>query len=618
MLLCAGAVVGTFRTVTAQTPAAPSAPADGWVVIPVDEYRALRLRAYPPDRPADPPPVDATISRVEYELRVNGESASGEARLTVDVLKEGWVRIDIPAGFLVRAARIDGRAVPVIDQPSPHVLLSKPGRAALSLDIVVPLRNAAGTESFTLPASGGAVSRLALVVARGPVDVTINGGVLSERPQDPEGRWVAFGRTGQPLTVQWKRRVENVRTTQTLKWRGTVTELVGLGEETSPITATVGIDVTQGLASSVDLAIPDGVVVNQVSGSLVADWDFKPGVLKVNFLEAVIAQTSFTVAAEARTPRDGTIGVPLVRLPAAEREFGGVAVEVLGAGEMSQHQPLGLDPADPSDLGDPLVGRDSPSMLAFRFRPQPGLEQRSLSVSVARYTPQAVLIANVEEARYDALVEEEGKALVRARYAVRNNQRAFLGVTLPTGATLWSAAVADRPLRPGVAADGALLLPLEKGRSGEETPAFVVELIYVQRVAPWTEKGRTALTLPGIDLPIARTGLVLHHSPRFRIAPEPGSFRVEADSGPFSAALRSDAQKRLAPPPPPPVASPAPATDELVAQYRRNTAGRTVTGPLPVRVPFPEFGPMMFLMSELTAELQAPSVEFSYKRESRW
>jgi hypothetical protein len=67
--------------------------------------------------------------------------------------------------------------------------------------------------------------------------------------------------------------------------------------------------VSQGLASSVDVAIPDGVVVNQVSGSLVADWDFKPGSLKVNFLEPVTAQTSFTVAAEARTPRDGTVGV---------------------------------------------------------------------------------------------------------------------------------------------------------------------------------------------------------------------------------------------------------------------------------------------------------------------
>src|SRR6185436_5305943 len=172
------AAMGAERA-AGQTAAAPRT--DGWVVIPVEDYRALRLRAFPPDRPADPPPVDATVTRVDYELRVNGDSATGEARLTVDVLKAGWVAIEIPQGLLVRAARIDGRAIPVIDTPAPHVLLSRPGRVVLSLDVVVPLRAAAGTETMTLPPSKGAVSRLALIVPRQDIDVTVTGGVLAER-----------------------------------------------------------------------------------------------------------------------------------------------------------------------------------------------------------------------------------------------------------------------------------------------------------------------------------------------------------------------------------------------------------------------------------------------------
>ena len=136
-------------------------------------------------------------------------------------------------------------------------------------------------------------------------------------------------------------------------------------------------------------------------------------------------------------------------------------------------------------------------MVAFSYRAHAGSVPRGLTMNVARYTPQAVLIANVEEARYDALIEEEGKTIVRARYAVRNNQRAFLGVTLPAARRSGARPCRDRPLRPGVAADGALLLPLEKGRAGEETPAFVVELTYVQRVAAWADKGRATLALPG-------------------------------------------------------------------------------------------------------------------------
>ena len=606
---------------SAQTVAASRT--DGWVVIPVEEYRALRLRAFPPDRPPDPPPVDAALTRVEYELRVDGDAATGEARLTVDVLKTGWVSIEIPQGLLVRAARLDGRPIPVIDTPAPHVLLSKPGRVLLSLDVVVPLRGAPGTETITMPASKGAVSRLGLIVPRPDIDVTVTGGVLAERPATPAGRWVAFARPAQSLTVAWKRRVQDARATQPLKWRGIVTEWIGLGEETSPLNATVRVEVLQGLAPSVDVAIPDGVIVNQVSGAMVSDWDSRPGSLRVTFLEPISVQTAFSLTAEARVPRDGAVGVPLVRLPAAERESGGVAVEVLGAGEISDRKPRGLDAADPSELGDPVTGRDSPSMQAFKFRAQPATAARDLTLTVARYTPQPVLVATVEEARYDALLEEEGKTLVRARYAVRNNQRAFLGVTLPPGATLWSAAVANRPLRPGVASDGAMLLPLDKGRAGEETPPFVVELTYMQRIGSWADKGRTTLVLPSVDLPVARTGVTLHHSPRFSISPELGAFRANSDPGPFTATLR-EASDQIAMSPRP---TKEPAVNEiqaaigerdLIEQFRKDAGVRAIAGPLPLTVPFPPFGACVFLMSELTAELTAPTLEFSYKREIRW
>src|SRR5439155_534724 len=62
----------------------------------------------------------------------------------------------------------------------------------------------------------------------------------------------------------------------------------------------------------------------------------------------------------------------------------------------------------------------------------------------------AVLIANVEEARYRALMSEDGRLLIDARYAVRNNQRSFLKVTMPAGSTVWSAEVGGRAIRPGV------------------------------------------------------------------------------------------------------------------------------------------------------------------------
>ena len=58
---------------TAQTPA----NADGWVVLPVDEYRALRLAAFPAERQPEPTPVEATLTRIDYELKIDGDIAVG-------------------------------------------------------------------------------------------------------------------------------------------------------------------------------------------------------------------------------------------------------------------------------------------------------------------------------------------------------------------------------------------------------------------------------------------------------------------------------------------------------------------------------------------------------------
>ena len=77
---------------------------NGWVVLSLDEYRALRARAFPVPPAPNPPPVDAALTRVDYDLRANGDTVSGEARLTVDVLKQGWVSIQAPAGVSLHGA----------------------------------------------------------------------------------------------------------------------------------------------------------------------------------------------------------------------------------------------------------------------------------------------------------------------------------------------------------------------------------------------------------------------------------------------------------------------------------------------------------------------------------
>ena len=214
------------------------------VFLPVDEYRALRDRTRPPA----PPPistVDATLTRVDYELRLEGEALVGRALLTADVLRDGWARVAVPAGLLAREARLDGRRVALVEGPPPYVLLSRAGRASLALDIALPLASNAGADVITLPASPSPISRVSLQLPRTGVDLTVGGGFVAERGEaDGESRWTVFGRPNQPLTLSWKRKIDDRRAEQPLRVRARVTELVGLGEESAQITASIRVPIS--------------------------------------------------------------------------------------------------------------------------------------------------------------------------------------------------------------------------------------------------------------------------------------------------------------------------------------------------------------------------------------
>jgi len=314
------------------------------------------------------------------------------------VLNDGWVRVPIPAGLLVREARLEGKLVSLVPGTGGKggselsAVLSKRGRSVLLLDIALPVSSAAGDQKLSLPSSASGVTRASLKTAGQDVDLKIAGGLLADQSETGlESTWLAYGRGNEPLVFTWHRKMEERRATQPLRLRGSLTELLGLGEDSTSVYAEVEIEVTQGAAAQARIQVPENVTVNQVLGATVADWDSKAGQLVVSFLEPVEKTARFVVAGETRLPHDGKIDIPLLRLLDAERDTGGVAVEVLGAGEVTDLKPQGLDRAEAAELGSMVAGRQSPSLVAFRVRPGPAQAARSLTVEVARYAQQAVL-----------------------------------------------------------------------------------------------------------------------------------------------------------------------------------------------------------------------------------
>jgi hypothetical protein len=644
-IVCA---IGLQAFFAAQLAAQEPSHSPGWVVISVPDYHALRIKAFPTEREPEPPPVDATLSRVEYELLADSGVASGRATLTVDVLKNGWVRVPIPAGLFVQDAKLDGKPLslaPANGGGQLSALLAHPGRAIMTLNIALPLEAAAGEERLSLPSTSSGVTRVTLEIPRTGVDLTLYGGIFAESKGAPDkNKWTAYGSGSQPVVFAWHRKIEEHQNTL-LRLHGQLTQFVGLGEDSTSLGANLTLEVVQGIAKEVRVRVPANVTINQVQGAAVADWEMKSGELLITFIEPVEQSTSCVITGEAAVPRDGRVEIPLLRLVGVERETGGLGVDVLGAGEIREDsvKTQGLLRADATDLGEPVSSRQSPALLAFRTHSGDSQAPRSLNITVTRYTQQAVLLANVSEARYRVLFTRDGKSLVEARYAVRNSQRSFVKITLPAGATLWSAALSGEPIRPGAGPDASLLVPLSKARSGEEAPEFAVEVIYFAPGAGWTNKGHIKLSLPALDLPVSRTGLQVFYPPQFKLATEAGSFRSQDYADPISAVLSAAAEEppvdsessptvsgankitTLTPPASPGgVRGDATKADDgkqsaqtLVEKFHASERGSRTAGVLPLTLKLPLVGPSVYLISQLTSESQVPTIEFSYQQDKK-
>src|SRR5450755_5008517 len=253
----------------AATGSAQEARSPGWVVIPVSEYRALHSRAYPVDQEPEVSPVQATLTRVDYDLQIRGEVARGRVSLTVDVLKDGWVRVPIPAGLLVREARLDGKEVSLVPgdraKGGTHLsaLLSHAGRSVLLLDVDVPVTTSAGDESLALPATESGVTRAEVELPRLGVDLRVAGGLLSQKYETPsQTKWLAYARGNEALTFTWRRKTEDHHVELSLRMRGSLTQLTSLAEDSTSIYAEASLDIMQGAAREVKIQLPEKITIN--------------------------------------------------------------------------------------------------------------------------------------------------------------------------------------------------------------------------------------------------------------------------------------------------------------------------------------------------------------------
>ena len=494
------AAAQTAATVTASSAAA----APGTVTIGLAEYNRLIDRAAAPATPPPTVPVGAFVSQADLALRVDGDLLRGTITLQGDVLRDGPTGVPLLSGGTLIAARLNGQAVPILqDRGAFHAVLPGAGPFALQLEWVAPVVTEPGRAAAQLPILTAGSIRATIDAPGEGSDVIVDRAVVTKRTPG-RGRLVveAALAPGGGARVSWSsREAVAAAPARALRLLDDVKTLVTVGESDLRVTAIFDVTVLQGMTSSLTVRLPQGFTLSSFTGAPSEVASEADGRLVLT-VPAGVPRLQFLVALERALPDAAARrAITLPSLDGSQRETGDVAIEGVGALELTVDEARPLQRIDVAELTAALatLARE-PILSAYRYQRR-GSDPVTLAFGVTRFPDAAVLAAGADRATATTLVTAEGRSLTEITLTVRNQAQPFLKVGLPSGSTLLSAEVAGVAVKPAQGADG-LRIPLLRPGFRPQGP-YAVSFVYLHTGAPFADKGDASLALAKLDLPVA-------------------------------------------------------------------------------------------------------------------
>ncbi|HEU4796806.1 MAG TPA: carboxypeptidase-like regulatory domain-containing protein, partial [Pyrinomonadaceae bacterium] len=235
------------------------------------------------------------------------------------------------------------------------------------------------------------------------------------------------------------------------------------------------------------------------SGSSLESKDLSAGMLTLRVHDPAKRQHQFLIALE-RANNETKVEPPLFAFEGAQRETGELLVEGIGAMELKATESGGLRRMDVREAN--AITRSLshfPLQAAFRYNRRAG-DAPKLQLEWRQFSDADVLSAVVERATVTTLANVEGRTLTEVTLRVRNHSQAFVKVGLPQGATLVSAEVEGKPVKPVEGSDGNRVPLLRQGLN--PSGAYSVSFVYHHTGARFAKSGTYDMGLPRLDIPI--------------------------------------------------------------------------------------------------------------------
>ncbi|OJT19015.1 hypothetical protein BO221_36465 [Archangium sp. Cb G35] len=425
------------------------------VHLPWTEVRQLLERAYPPEASAS---FEYALGPGKVEGEVRERVLSATLELPLSVYSNQWVVVPLLASGSVRAARLDGRAVALIQEaghsallvkgPGEHRLslevmlaLSSPDSAALSFETQVPLHwrlRLPGTTAYLEPAARQSLTRVE------------EGKVLLEAHSLPAAR----------VQLDWS----GARQSQvSARASAEFLTFVSFQEGTTSGRAHFAFDISGTRRDRLGVRLPPGLELLSVEGKELAGWSVEPAAgaqrLVLTLRRPQTGKVTVDLSFELPGPGEDA-GLPSLYAEEVEEQQGYLAAYAESPLSLTHQQVAGGELMDAKHLPARLLrGVKVPFTLAYRA----GGSDFAARVRLERNASVALAQATIDAAYYTTVVTDEGREVVKATFLVKNNLRPYLAVALPANATLWAAFVSGTPVTPATEGE-QLLLPLVKSR----------------------------------------------------------------------------------------------------------------------------------------------------------
>ena len=494
--------VSTTLAFSAEDRSSLPLPGPGNVTLTLEEYNRLVAMAAQPRKTPELAPLPYSLEHADVKLRVENDCVTGSVLVQGEVFHKGVSKVPLVSGMTVLDARENGKGIPLIQENGAHTaLLAGPGDFSVALDSGLPLRVEAGRASFVLPVPAAGSVQLALTIPGDHTLANLSPGLITSR-QSENGHTTIQATLvpGQATTIWWATRETPAPTVaREVRFLADGKTLVSVSEAGMRITLLADITVVQGDPNQFQLDVPPGYEITGVTGPSLDTSEVQSGILtlKVNRNQR---SYQFLIAME-RSIHGAKADVPFLSFKGAQRETGEVLIEGAGTMEITSTEGGGLKRMDVKEANPYLRSlAHFPPQAAFRYHRQPN-ETPTLALDWVHFPDGSVLAAVAESAVVTTLVTSEGKSLTEIKLVIKNQAQPFLKVSLPAGATIVSADVADEPVKPLASADGNRVPLLRPGF--RPTGSYTVSFVFMHSGAPFAKKGGAELSLPPMDIPIS-------------------------------------------------------------------------------------------------------------------